>query len=86
MARERLKGEEADLLTLLEPRDHVLVKETAGASGNLSELSDTGTKRFTHVAGPFDHYERTVHWERTDEGFRIDNSVRFKLAIPYWGW
>ena len=86
MARERLKGEEADLLTLLEPRDHVLVKEATEDSGGLSELPESGTKRFTHVAGPFDNYERTVRWERTDEGFSIDNSVKYKLAIPYWGW
>lgn len=88
MARERLKGTEADLAALLEPRDNILVRESVGDEppDGSEQYPDRGVRHFYHCEGPFEHYERTVTWRREPDGVSVEQALCFRLAIPYWGW
>lgn len=95
MSHLRTSGTEEDLRTFTTARDNVLVAEQPASLENLSSTPDnfhavldqpSGSVTFIAAAGPFRSYERTVSWERADGSILIDQTVRFRLAIPYWAW
>lgn len=87
---------ESDLLHRLNPRDDVLLLESAPQAK--ADLTQPGTFTLTCESGPFVTCERTVQWEpclvRQDTEtasdheptFLVDQIVDYQLAIPYWRW
>lgn len=94
MSHVRTNGDQAELQALLTPRDNVLVREVpapgpSGGDGSNPPPPDAGSVsgcvRFVHAEGPFSHYERTVQWDTSGAGISIDQALRYRFAIPYWG-
>lgn len=75
---------------MLTPRDNVLVREVVGSTVTDATVDPPpgtdGSLTFVAGSGPFDSYRRTVEWAWSDDGLVIDQTVRFRLAIPYWAW
>lgn len=60
-------------------------------------LPATGSVELVGTEGPFHRYRRSLRWSRTDpddadsaagadSGFRVEQTIDYELAIPYWGW
>ena len=65
----------AELESRREPRDDI-VAETAA-----------GDDRWESRHGPFRHYERTIAATRRPDGDHdVCETIRYRLAIPVWGW
>lgn len=88
MSHLRTTGSVDDLRAILTPRDNVLVSEMVAPAATDKELvgGRGGSVTFIADAGPFDSYRRTVSWGWSGERVTIDQSLRFRLAIPYWSW
>jgi len=67
--------------------------DTAGRDALLAERADVVVEtppvrgRYGLAEGPFDAYERTVDVQELAAGrFRVTERMRYRLAIPYFGW
>jgi MFS family permease len=90
----RCDGEE--LQRRLQPRDDVLIAEQldgdgAAAAAEHERLPDEGRVELEGVHGPFRRYRRTVAWRRATGhsdaagDYECDQTIDYRLAIPYWG-
>ncbi|CAN5611405.1 hypothetical protein BH10ACT3_BH10ACT3_14300 [soil metagenome] len=92
-------ADETELIRRLLPRDDVLIRESAGPTEPSHEtptaLAEQGTAELTGVEGPFREYHRTVSWTEFVDGpahssgtrsFHVDQTLQYRLAIPYWFW
>jgi len=84
-------GEE--LRRRLLPRDDVLIaEEPVDDAPPTGALADEGRVELRGAHGPFRRYRRTVQWRRTADGegggggqrYEIDQTLDYRLAIPYW--
>lgn len=72
----------SELDRLIHERDDVLVQE------ELVESRDASVE-LRAVAGPFRSYRRQVRWAPTGgatDAVRVDQTLEYRLAIPYWAW
>ncbi|MSV49545.1 MAG: hypothetical protein F2914_10990, partial [Actinobacteria bacterium] len=87
---------ESELRERLEPRDDVLLLESAPEDA--ADLTRSGSVTLTAESGPFVTCERTVRWQpcTTDscddsaavpqQRFELQQTIDYQLAVPYWRW
>jgi len=55
-------------------------------SASPDEVPRRGEAVFEYEAGPFRRYRRTVAWSGDGRHCRVEESVDWKIAVPYWAW
>lgn len=75
-------SDRSSLAGLVAPRDDALVAEAVAHE-------DVDSIELIAAQGPFRSYRRSVRWSSVDQGpgvVRVDQSIDYRLAIPYWAW
>ena len=55
-----------------------------GGAGEVAVTTASGSRTFTAGHGPFTRYERRVAWRTEQDGVVVEQTVSWRLGIPYW--
>ena len=55
-----------------------------GGGAEVAVTTASGSRTFTAAHGPFTRYERRVAWRTEQDGVVVEQTVSWRLGIPYW--